>query len=90
MEYEITLEEALYFMEYIHCSLQEIQSNPAEEFDYMFLYECIEMVREYLINRTPGWGYKDNRIPCSNCGEEVLDIYPNRHIDTMKIGCKEE
>lgn len=89
MRYEVSSVEALYFTEYIHCCVQEMESNPAGEYDYLSLYESIELVREYIINKIPNWGYKDYRIPCSNCGEEVIDIYPNRHIDTMKIGCEE-
>jgi len=82
-------EECIYMMEYIHSMVQEIESeNKAGSINYNHLYEVIELVREYLIIHTPSWGKEDNRIPCAICGEEVLDIYPNRHIDTMNIECQ--
>ena len=29
-------------------------------------------------------------IPCSYCGEDVWDYYPNPHVDTDSIMCKEQ
>lgn len=81
--------ECVYGMDYIHTQLMGMATTGGyEDVNFIHLLSVVSMVRNHIADYTiMDFSEEDDTVPCAICGEQIIDIYPNIHIDTMNIEC---